>query len=177
MWYLLAAYTQITCHMKWLFSKCACVLMVTSDWIFRDAFPGSKVSGVEVISWFAVWRSCQGYLDHLSINRSSASCFGSVNTWPLAVMISPLTRPLVSLLCRARVSTFRLCNTDLVKQTWQPWLRIQQGSVTDWENQVESTWMDDVSIVIKLTTFPQIIKCVCKTCRSCQPVGSEVFQC
>lgn len=34
------------------------LLMVTSDWIFRNAIPGSKVSGVEVISRFAVWRSC-----------------------------------------------------------------------------------------------------------------------
>lgn len=131
---------DIYLHVKGLFSKCACVLMVTSDWIFRDAHPGSKVSGVEVVSWFAVWRSCQGYLDHSSISRSSASCFGSVNTWPLAVMISPLTRPLVSLLCRATVSTFRLVNADLDKQTWQPWLGTQQGSGTGWENQVESTW-------------------------------------
>lgn len=153
--------------------------MVTSDWIFRDAVPGSKVSGVEVISWFAVWRSCQGYLHHLSINRSLASCFGSVNTWPLAVMISPLTRPLVSLLCRATVSTFRLVNTDLDKQTWQPWQGIQQGSVTDWEHQVESTWLDDWWINSDKVNhfFPRLSSvCVCVvTCRSCQPVGSEVF--
>lgn len=34
------------------------LLMVTSDWIFRNAIPGSKVSGVEVISRFAFWRAC-----------------------------------------------------------------------------------------------------------------------
>ena len=115
-YYLPAAYTQI------IFSKfvCVCVFIVTSDWIFRDSLPGSKVSGVKVISWLAVWGSCQGCLHHLSINRSSASCSGSVSPSPLAVMISPLTRPLVSLLCRATVSTFRLVNTDLHKQTWPP---------------------------------------------------------